>query len=338
MRIAVDAMGGDHAPETVVKGALEAALKTPAEIILVGDIEQIKLYLPKQVPANIKLQHASQVVAMDDSPVRTVIKKSDSSLVVAAQMVKDGNADALITAGNTGAAVAICKLSWEMLPGVERPAIATILPKLAGHVVMLDSGATTDCEPEWLLQFGVMGKAFSERVLGVKDAKVALLSIGEERGKGNLLVKKAYDLLSAKLPGFIGNIEGKSFFTDGADVVVCDGFVGNALLKFGEGMIEFFVKLLKEVFPSSKLLLIPLFPLIFFYKNIQRLKKRLDYEEYGGAPLLGVNGVCIIAHGRSGPKAIRSAILEGAKAVEGGLIEAMAASCKAASLEEPSHV
>ncbi len=318
MRIAVDAMGGDYAPQEIVLGALESARQVSFEIVLVGDAAQIEPLLPRRRPPNLHLQHASQVITMDDSPVMAVRRKRDSSLVVAAQMVKRGEADALVSMGNTGAVGVVAKLLWGSLPYVDRPAIATVLPTYTGRCVLLDSGATVDCAPRHLLDFALMGQIYAAQVLEIPSPRVGLLNIGEEATKGNTLTKEAYQLLQTHLKDeFVGNVEGKRFFEGVADVVVCDGFVGNVFLKTGEGVAETILKIVKEELTRNVLNRIPL---ALLKPAFDRIKRRLDYREYGGAPLLGVDGVCIIGHGRSDRYAVRQAIAVAAQAVANRLV------------------
>lgn len=319
MRIAVDAMGGDHAPHEIVLGALESARQVSFEILLVGDTEQIEALLPTRGrPANLIVHHASQVITMDDAPVMAIRRKRDSSLVVAAKLVKEGKADALVSMGNTGAVGVVAKLLWGGLPHVDRPAIATVLPTYAGRCVLLDSGATVDCSPRQLLDFALMGQIYAAQVLEIPNPRVGLLNIGEEATKGNSLTKEAYQLLQTQLHDeFVGNIEGKIFYEGLADVVVCDGFVGNIFLKTSEGVAEMVMKVVKEELtrnPLNKL------PLALLRSSFGRIKRRLDYREWGGAPLLGVDGVCIIGHGRSDRYAVRQAIAVAAQAVANRLI------------------
>ncbi len=319
MTIAVDAMGGDYAPQEIVAGALESARQVSFDILLVGDTEQIEPLLPKRGrPSNLHLHHASQVITMDDSPVMAMRRKRDSSLVVAAKLVKEGKADALVSMGNTGAVGVAAKLLWGGLPYVDRPAIATVLPTYTGRCVLLDSGATVDCTPRQLLDFALMGQIYASQVLEIENPRVGLLNIGEEATKGNSVTKEAYQLLQARLGDeFIGNVEGKTFFEGVADVVVCDGFVGNVFLKTGEGVAETVLKVIKEELTRSRLNTLPL---ALLKPAFNRIKRRLDYREYGGAPLLGVDGVCIIGHGRSDRYAVRQAISVAAQAVANRLI------------------
>jgi len=319
MRIAVDAMGGDYAPQEIVAGAYESARQVSFEIVLVGDTEQIEAHLPKRGrPSNLHIHHASQVVTMEDSPVMAIRRKRDSSLVVAAKLVKEGKADALVSMGNTGAVGVVAKLLWGSLPYVDRPAIATVLPTYTGRCVLLDSGATVDCSPRQLLDFALMGQIYAAQVLDIPNPRVGLLNIGEEATKGNSVTKEAYQLLMTHLKeDFVGNVEGKTFFEGVADVVVCDGFVGNVFLKTGEGVAETVLKIIKEELTRNRLNMIPL---ALLKPAFERIKRRLDYREYGGAPLLGVDGVCIIGHGRSDRYAVRQAISVAAQAVANRLV------------------
>lgn len=319
MRIAVDAMGGDYAPQEIVAGALESARQVSFEILLVGDTAQIEPLLPKRGrPANLVVHHASQVITMDDSPVMAIRRKRDSSLVVAAKLVKEGKADALVSMGNTGAVGVTAKLLWGGLPYVDRPAIATVLPTYTGRCVLLDSGATVDCSPRQLLDFALMGQIYAAQVLEIPNPRVGLLNIGEEATKGNSVTKEAYQLLQSQLgEEFVGNVEGKTFFEGVADVVVCDGFVGNIFLKTSEGVAEIVLKVVKEELTRNALNKLPL---ALLRPAFGRIKQRLDYREWGGAPLLGVDGVCIIGHGRSDSYAVRQAIAVAAQAVANRLI------------------
>ncbi|NUL82251.1 MAG: phosphate acyltransferase PlsX [Armatimonadetes bacterium] len=319
MRIAIDAMGGDYAPEAVVQGTLDAAGVIEAELALVGDLAKIEACLPKRDrPESLEIHHASQVVEMDDSPVVAVRQKKDSSLVVAAQMVKSGQADALVTVGNTGAAGAVSRLMWGAIPNIDRPAIATVIPTYRGSTVLIDSGASVDCSAKHLLDFALMGQIYASQVIGIENPRVALLNIGEEETKGNTLTKEAFTLMKSYMgDDFYGNVEGKHLFEGLVDVVVCDGFVGNVLLKSGEGVAEMMMRLLKEELTAHPLMKAPLALLRPAFK---RFRARLDWREYGGAPLLGVKGVCIIGHGRSDAYAVRQAIMVAAQAVAGQLV------------------
>lgn len=325
MRIAVDAMGGDHAPGVLVEGAMDALSEFGGdlEILLVGDEQAIRsemerrLSVPRDaVSDRISIVHASEVVGMSESPAAALQKKSNSSVGRCARLQKEGRVDALISAGNTGAAVVSSQLVLGRLSGVSRPAIANPLPSEQGRCLLLDVGANSSCKPSWLLQFAVMGSLYANHIFKVQHPKVGLLNIGEESSKGHDLMVEAHALLSASDLNFIGNVEGRHIFKGVADVVVCDGFVGNIILKFAES-IEGFVRtsLRKRIMVSwvrrvGALLMAPAF---------EELKKELDYQEYGGAPLLGVDGVTIICHGSSSPKAIKNAIGMARRMVQEGV-------------------
>lgn len=302
----MDAMGGDYAPEEIIKGVLQVASSIQGQILLVGRKEAIEKYLPSPTQ-NIAIIPATDVIEMHDSPVESVLKKKDSSLLKAVYMVRDGTADALVTAGNTGAAAAACHIILRCLPRINRPAIATTFPSKKDRFVVLDSGATPDADVRNLLEFAVMGSAYAETVLGKKEPRIGLLNIGEEATKGNILTKEAYKLLSKNLPNFAGNVEGKDIFEGNFDVVVCDGFVGNVLLKTAQGCAEWIKELIQNSFPRNPILKLIAYRIL--KPGLSRMMKSIDYAEIGGAPLLGVNGLCVIAHGRSRAKAIRNAIM-----------------------------
>jgi glycerol-3-phosphate acyltransferase PlsX len=309
MKIAIDAMGGDRAPAQIVIGAIQAAQEYGAEIILVGQEEIVNAELAKHLPqgdSRITIQHAEQVVAMDDIPSQIVRGKRNSSLHIGLKLVKDGAADAFYSAGNTGAVMATAILMLRTLNGINRPAIATVLPSLKGHSVMLDSGANVDSSPENYLHFAIMGSAYAKSILNVDNPTVGLLGIGEEDMKGNETTKKAFSLLKdCKAINFIGNVEAKELYKGKADVIVCDGFVGNIALKTSEAVASFVGTMLKE---ELKRTLLSKIAALLMYPGLKRFKKRVDYEEYGGAPLLGVNGICLIGHGSSGANAVKNAV------------------------------
>ena len=308
-------MGGDHAPGEVVAGAVEAAKHVRGNIVLVGDPSRIEACLIGPVPSNIDIHPASEVVEMNEKPMEAIRRKKDSSLAVAVQLVKDGHADALVSAGNTGAVTAATLLSWRQISGIHRPAIASAFPNKRGRFLLLDAGASPDVDPVHMLEFALMGRAYAQKVMGKRDPKVHLLNIGEEPGKGNQFAKAAYELLSGH-EWFAGNIEGKDMFHSPCDVVVCDAFVGNIVLKTAEGVGEFIMDEIKAAVPKDirKLAFLPL------RKALAPLRKRVDYAEYGGSPLLGLNGLCIICHGRSSAKAIMNAVRIAATAVENDLV------------------
>ena len=325
MRIAVDAMGGDKGPQEVVRGVIDAAQGSSAQFLLVGDpsILNGELSKARPRPANIKVVPASQIIQMCDEPVAAFKKMPDASVVVAARMVKERQADAVVTIGNTGAAMAVSLLTWGRVKGIDRPAIATPLPSLTGTVILLDAGATPDCDPNNLYEFAIMGSVYAECVIGASRPRVGIVSNGEEETKGNQLVKRTHALFKQAVNEstpfeFIGNIEGKDIFRGGADVVVCDGFVGNVVLKTGEGVAEMVLRLIKEELGRHawmKAFALPMMP------ALRRLKRRIDYAERGGAPLLGVNGICIIGHGRSDAYAITNACKAAVRAVQSDITE-----------------
>jgi len=320
MRIAVDAMGGDHAPQEIVKGAVSAASELKVEIALVGDPESLEKELHKYnlQGLSISIVPAPQVIEMGEHPAAAVRKKPNSSIMVATELVKKGEAQAVVSAGNTGAAMAAAKLRLRSISGIERPAIATVLPAEKEKCLLLDVGANVDCKPKHLLHFALMGSIYVEKIWGIRKPKVGLLNIGEEETKGNELSLVTYDLLKNSGLNFIGNVEGRDITKGEVDVVVCDGFVGNVVLKFGEGLSSSIFHLLKAEIkksffaPIGTMLLAPAF---------RALKKKMDYSEYGGAPLLGVNGVSIISHGSSKEKAIKNAIRVAKEVVEGQVVD-----------------
>ncbi|MEK6652946.1 MAG: phosphate acyltransferase PlsX [Nitrospirota bacterium] len=308
MKIALDAMGGDYAPAATVDGAVETVREyDDLEVILFGDESQLKKELKgKKYPSHcIHIRHTSQIIGMHESPVSALRKKKDSSIRRAVDAVKLKEADAVVSAGNSGVTMATALYVLGTSKGVDRPAIAAVMPTLKGLFVLIDAGANVDCKPENLLQFAVMGSAYCRTILHRHEPKVALLNIGEEDTKGNELTREAFKLLKEANINFTGNIEGKDVFSGDADVVVCDGFIGNVLLKTSEGLAEVIIKMLKreiEGQATGKLGYLLMKP------ALRNFKKKTDYAEYGGAPLLGINGTCIISHGRSSPRAIRNAL------------------------------
>lgn len=307
MKIAVDAMGGDHGPAPNVEGAIQAAAELNVAVVLVGDEARLQAQLQRMGcrDPRITIRHAPQVVEMHESPAQVARKKRQSSVWIATELVKAGEAEAVISAGNTGAAMVAAFFVLELTKGVERPAIATMLPTLTGHAVMLDVGANVDCTANHLEQFALMGNEYAKHVLGKVNPRVGLLSIGEEDSKGNEVTKEAFKLLKASPINFIGNVEGRDVYSGEADVVVCDGFIGNVALKISEGVADTIKKLLLKEIGGSFLGRLA-YPLIA--APLLKLKRKIDYAEFGGAPLLGVNGICMICHGRSSAKAIKNAI------------------------------
>ncbi|MDD1750676.1 MAG: phosphate acyltransferase PlsX [Methanothrix sp.] len=307
IKIAVDGMGSDNSPLSEVEGAIAAAQTFNVHVILVGKESALAPLVKAKGGGDlpIEIRNATQVIAMDEQPTAALRKKKDSSLRVAAELVRDGTAAGLVSAGNTGAVMAISKMVMGVVPGVDRPALAAILPTLSGHAVLLDVGANVACKPHHLVQFAIMGHLFSKKIVGVDSPRVGLMSVGEEESKGTDLIKEVHKILKEIRLNFIGNVEGRDIYNGRADVIVCDGFTGNVALKTSEGLIEAVYKLLKE--ELSKTLQAKLGALLSL-KSFKRLRKRLDYAEYGGAPLLGLRGVSIICHGRSNAVAIKNAI------------------------------
>ncbi len=307
MKIALDAMGGDDAPAAIVEGAVLAARELDVAITLVGNDKEVEKALSRHKTSalSISIVHASQKVEMDASPSSVVRKKRDSSIWVATELVKRKEADAVISAGNTGASMATALFILGPLLGVERPAIATPLPTLRGTSILIDVGANVDCKPQQLFQFAIMGNIYAREILGIPQPKVGLLSIGEEETKGNELTREAFKLLKGSALDFIGNIEGRDVYTGVADVIVCDGFIGNVALKISEGLADAIIQFLKREITAS-----PLGKLggLLLKPSFARFKRKIDYAEYGGAPLLGVDGISIICHGRSSARAIKNAI------------------------------
>lgn len=322
MSIVLDAMGGDHAPGEIVRGALEAAPYLHQKLLLVGDTAVVQPLLPNSPPPNIELIHASQAVGMEEKPLDAYRKKKDSSIIVGARLVQEGRAQAFVSAGNTGACSATCLLVWRQIERVHRPAIASQIPNKIGDFLLLDAGASPDVDPEHLVEFAIMGRAYAETVMGRRHPTVHLLNIGEEEGKGNIFAKQAHTLLK-RHDWFAGNIEPKDMYIKPVDVVVCDAFVGNIVLKASEGVAELIISMIREQVPRNPVIRLAYAPL----KRIMApLRKRMDYAEVGGSPLLGLNGLCTICHGRSNAKAIRNALLMTQKAIENDLVGTIRAS------------
>jgi phosphate acyltransferase len=305
-RIAVDAMGGDYAPEEIVAGAVLAARESEASIILVGDEARVTSLL-RGAPSRITVVHAPEAVPMDQHASAALRSSEKTSLGIAVNLVKRGEADAIISAGNSGAFLAIALIRLRTIEGISRPAIATVWPALNGPTVLLDSGANVDCRPEWLQQFGIMGSAYAQAVLGIAEPRVAVLSVGEERTKGNQQVLEAAKLLESAPVKFIGNVEGRDLFHNVADVIVADGFVGNVVLKTGEGMIADLGRVMRDALLGGNLL--SKIGTMMLAPALRGLRRRFDYETYGGAPLLGLRGNCIVTHGRATRNAAKHAIL-----------------------------
>jgi glycerol-3-phosphate acyltransferase PlsX len=305
--VALDAMGGDHAPAATVQGAVEAARQHGLSVVLVGREAVLRRELLRHapVPKSVTLVDAPDVITMDDQPTSPARAKRNSSLAVAMRLVRDGHACAFVSAGNTGAAMVAAKLTLGAITGIDRPALASVVPGIDRQTLIVDVGANVDCKARHLLEFAIMGHFYSESVLGVAKPRVGLLSVGEEKGKGDRLTQEAYELLAGAGLNFIGNVEGRDVYAGTVDVVVCDGFVGNVVLKVSEGLGEMVFSLLKREARRS-----PLSAAGFLLAKgaFSGFKRQVDYAEYGGAPMLGVRGACLIGHGRSSPKAIRNAI------------------------------
>jgi glycerol-3-phosphate acyltransferase PlsX len=334
MRVALDAMGGDYAPAVTIEGAIETVNDFEGiDVILVGDENSIKRELDSKryLPNRISIKHASQVVGMDEAPAAAIRKKRDSSIGRAIELVKNGEADAMVSAGHSGVVMATALLFLRASPGVDRPAIATIMPTLKAPFVLIDAGANLYCKPENLYQFGLMGSAYCSAIFGRTEAKVALLSIGEEDTKGNELTKESFKLLKKADINFIGNVDGKDIFTGIADVIVCDGFTGNVVLKISEGLADAIVKILKREIAERS---VGRIAYLLMKSALISFKKKTDYDEYGGAPLLGINGTCIISHGRSTAKAIKNALRVAADFSEKRVYEVIASKIEKGMVEK----
>jgi glycerol-3-phosphate acyltransferase PlsX len=322
MRIALDAMGGDNAPQVTVEGATWAASEYGVEVVLAGQKEVLEAELEKHDVSGLKLPivHASEVIGMEDEPAIAAKAKQDSSMVVGMNLLKGGEADGFFSAGNSGGVMAAALFRLGRVPGIKRPALTALYPTGKGFCVVLDIGANTDCKPEWLLQFGVMGSAYAQTALGIKEPRVGIVSNGEEEGKGSVLVKEAYGLLKESRLNFIGNVEGKDIPAGLADVVVTDGLTGNVIIKLSEGVTKFLTAVIQGEIKSGAVTAVGG---MLARPAFQRAKKILDYAETGGAPLLGVNGVVLVGHGRSNAKAIKNGIGAALRAADGGMLAAI---------------
>jgi len=306
VKVALDAMGGDFGPKVTVEGAVKASQEHKIEILLVGDEELIKKEFERlnHSKAKISIVNAYEAIGMEEG-LYSIRRKERSSIRIGAQLVKDGEAEALVSAGNTAAVVYISKRVLGALKGIDKPALSLLVPTLKGLTLLVDVGASVNCRPRHLEQFAIMGHIFMENVLGLKRPRIGLMSVGEEESKGNELTKEAFERLQASPLNFIGNVEGKDIFSGKADIIVSDGFTGNVALKVSEGVVETFFymarnEIMKNIFSKIGFLLMK--------RNLKKVYKKVDYTEYGGAQLLGVNGVCIIGHGRSNSTAIKNAV------------------------------
>jgi phosphate acyltransferase len=307
-KIAVDAMGGDQAPAAEIEGAVQAAAQFSIPVVLVGQKDRIQTVLEKYDTSGISIEvvHASEVITMEDSAATAARKKKDSSIRVAARLMRDGDVAGVVSAGNTGAVMATVKMVLGTLSVVDRPALSTVLPtQKAKPAILLDVGANVDCKPHHLEQFAVMGDIYSRSIFGIRRPRVGLLSIGEEDSKGNELTKEAFKSLKHAPINFIGNVEGRDIFKGEIDVIVCDGFTGNVALKLSEGLIETFATMLRQELEKT---IAAKVGYILAERAFRAFRRRLDYSEYGGAPLLGIKGITIVCHGRSNANAVKNAI------------------------------
>lgn len=327
IRVALDAMGGDKAPGEIVAGAVEAARAFDMGVYLVGREDAIKAELAKHDVHGLDLPilHTDEVIEMGEHPANAVRRKKRASMKLALELVRDGQALAAVSAGNSGAMLAASLFVLKRLPGVERPALGGVFPTRTGACLIIDMGANTDCKPEYLLQFALMGSIYMERIFNVTSPRIGLLANGEEEGKGNQQVVDTYRLLKADASilnlNFIGNVEGRDIPTGGTDVIVCDGFVGNVVLKLSEGLAESLISMLREQMNST---LINKLAAAVLAPGLRKMFKRLDYAEYGGVPLLGVNGAAIVSHGRSNSRAIKNALRVARQTAETGVATAIA--------------
>ena len=331
--VAIDCMGGDHGPEVTVRAALEFVRKhEDVRAILVGVEEKVRPLLGDVDLSRLIIRHASEVVAMDESPALAIRTKKDSSMRVALDLVKEGEADACVSAGNTGALMAISRFVLKMLPGIDRPAICAVLPTTSGHVHMLDLGANVDCSPEHLLQFGIMGASLVGAIEHKERPSVGLLNIGEEDIKGNDVVKRAAELLKDSGLNFVGNVEGDGLYKGEADVVVCDGFVGNVALKTSEGLAQMLGTFLREEF--SRNLLTKLTALVAL-PVIKHFKRRVDHRRYNGASLLGLRGIVVKSHGSADAFSFGNALDRAADTVRNGVLERISQRVAQQALQQP---
>ena len=321
MRVAIDAMGGDAGPRAIVDGAMVAARYLNIGLILVGRADSLRADLDRHADGaslDIRVVDTDDAVGMDESPAAALRRRPRASVRIAADLVASGDAGAMFSAGNTGATLLAAHSAFGLLAGVDRPALATTIPTLRQEAMLLDSGANATCRPQHLVQFGVMGSAYAQVALQVERPRIGLLSTGEEASKGNELTREAHRLLSAALPEFIGNVEGRQVYAGLADVVVCDGFTGNVALKVSEGLVEMVEKLLRDELSRTFSTRVGY---LLSRRALRRFRKRVDYSEYGGAPLLGVAGLCVVGHGRSSAKAVRNAVVMASRLADARVVE-----------------
>jgi glycerol-3-phosphate acyltransferase PlsX len=321
MRIAIDAMGGDDGPRSIVDGSLVAARHLQIGLLLVGDAAQIERELsrhPAAASLDLRIIDTPEAIGMDEPAAAALRRKPRASIRLAAEAVRDGAAAAVFSAGHTGASVMAALGAFGRLPGVDRPALATIIPTRRRPAVLLDSGATVECRPQHLVQFAVMGAAYARVALGCASPRVGLLSVGAEESKGNELTRDAHQLLKTAPVHFVGNVEGRDVFAGEADVIVCDGFTGNVTLKISEGLVETVERLLHDELSATFGTRVGY---LLSRQAFRRFRKRMDASEYGGAPLVGLNGLCIVGHGRSSAKAVRNGVAMAAKFADEGLLE-----------------
>lgn len=319
--IALDVLGGDHGPEEIIKGAREALPEIQSNIVLVGPEAEIRAQASDILGDRVSIEPATESIKMDEKAVMAVRDRTDSSIAVAARLCRSGGAQAMVSAGNTGAVMATALLTLGRITGIKRPAIAVVIPALERPVVLLDVGANADCKPEYLVDYSILGTVFANEVLGRPEPTVGLINIGEEPSKGSELYREAHSLLRQAPINFFGNVEGKDLAQAKVDVYVCDGFTGNVILKLLEGISSAFFRQIKEILGSSlsrKAAAALLLPALMEFKD------KLDYEEYGGAQLLGINGVCIITHGNARAKAIKNALKVAERTIDNRMIEKIA--------------
>ena len=322
MRIVLDAMGGDHAPQAAVEGGVWAARDYGVDVVLVGQEGALERELAKHDTGGLSLPivHASEVIGMEDEPAAAAKSKQDSSMVVGMSLLKAGEADAFFSAGNSGGVMAAALFTLGRIAGVKRPALSALYPTSQGDCVILDVGANTDCKPEWLVQFGIMGSAYAEIALGMTEPRVGIVSNGEEEGKGSTLVKEAYALFKESPLNFIGNVEGRDIPAGLANVVVTDGLTGNVIIKLSEGLTRFLTNVILTEIKSG---VVTSVGGALARPALQRAKRVLDYSDVGGVPLLGVNGVVMVGHGRSNAKAVKNGLGAALRGAEGGLVDSI---------------